>query len=196
MNRDDGHPYLRTFTAGPSAAGPERSAIGPLLPPGGGTDRDRGAVEGTCRAVCLPRESGVFRPAGRFCRLREKDRMGVRARGFTLIELMVVMVLIALLLTIAVPRYFSTIDNGRQSVQRQNISAIRDAIDKYYGDQGKYPQTLQDLVDKKYLRSVPIDPVTELPNWVIVPPTDPNLTGVYDIRSAKAPEGANGASGS
>jgi prepilin-type N-terminal cleavage/methylation domain-containing protein len=154
MNRDDGHPYLRTFTAGPSAAGPERSAIGPLLPPGGGTDRDRGAVEGTCRAVCLPRESGVFRPAGRFCRLREKDRMGVRARGFTLIELMVVMVLIALLLTIAVPRYFSTIDNGRQSVQRQNISAIRDAIDKYYGDQGKYPPTLQDLVDKRYLRAV------------------------------------------
>jgi len=63
----------------------------------------------------------------------------VRALGFTLIELMVVMVLIALLLTIAVPRYFGTIDSGKLSVQRQNISAIRDAIDKYYGDQGKYP---------------------------------------------------------
>jgi general secretion pathway protein G len=119
-----------------------------------------------------------------------------QGRGFTLIELMVVMVLIALLLTIAVPRYFSTIDSGRLSVQRQNISAIRDAIDKYYGDQGKYPETLQDLVDKKYLRSVPIDPVTELPNWVIVPPTDPALTGIYDIRSAKAPEGGSGATGS
>jgi general secretion pathway protein G len=122
--------------------------------------------------------------------------MRVRANGFTLIELMVVMVLIALLLTIAVPRYFSTIDSGRLSVQRQNISAIRDAIDKYYGDQGKYPETLQDLVDKKYLRSVPVDPVTELPNWVIVAPTDPALTGVYDIRSAKAPEGGSGATGS
>src|SRR5260370_39018784 len=75
------------------------------------------------------------------------------ADGFTLIELMVVMVLIALLLTIAVPRYFGTIDTGKASVQRQNISAIRDAIDKYYGDIGKYPETLQDLVDKKYLRS-------------------------------------------
>jgi general secretion pathway protein G len=118
------------------------------------------------------------------------------ARGFTLIELMVVMVLIALLLTIAVPRYFGTIDTGKQSVQRQNISAIRDAIDKYYGDQGKYPEALQDLVDKKYLRSVPVDPVTQLPNWVIVPPTDPNLTGVYDIRSAKVPDGGTNASGS
>jgi general secretion pathway protein G len=116
--------------------------------------------------------------------------------GFTLIELMVVMVLIALLLTIAVPRYFGTIDSGKLSVQRQNISAIRDAIDKYYGDLAKYPETLQDLVDKKYLRSVPVDPVTNLPNWVIVPPTDPNLTGVYDIRSAKPPDGAANATGS
>ena len=113
----------------------------------------------------------------------------LRARGFTLIELMVVMVLIALLLTLAVPRYFGTIDIGKDRVQRQNIAAIRDAIDKYYGDQGKYPETLQDLVDKKYLRSVPVDPLTGLPNWVTVPPTDPNLSGVYDIRSAKAPEG-------
>lgn len=113
---------------------------------------------------------------------------GLRVAGFTLIELMVVMVLIALLLTIAVPRYFGTIDTGKQSVQRQNISAIRDAIDKYYGDLGKYPETLQDLVDKKYLRSVPLDPITGLANWVVIAPTDPNLTGVYDIRSAKAPE--------
>jgi general secretion pathway protein G len=111
------------------------------------------------------------------------------ARGFTLIELMVVMVLIALLLTLAVPRYFGTIDTGKANVQRQNISAVRDAIDKYYGDQGKYPETLQDLVDKKYLRSIPVDPVTEKPNWVIVPPTDPNLTGVYDIKSAKDAQG-------
>jgi general secretion pathway protein G len=123
---------------------------------------------------------------------------GVRASvlGFTLIELMVVMVLIALLLTIAVPRYFGTIDTGKASIQRQNISAIRDAIDKYYGDVGKYPETLQDLVDKKYLRSIPVDPITNLPNWVIVPPTDPNLTGVYDIHTAKPPDGGTNASGS
>lgn len=117
----------------------------------------------------------------------------MRARGFTLIELMVVMVLIALLLTLAVPRYFSTIDTGKQRVQLQNISAIRDAIDKYFGDQGKYPPALQDLVDKKYLRQIPVDPVTEKTDWVVVPPADPSQTGVFDVKSAKAPEGANGA---
>jgi len=122
--------------------------------------------------------------------------MRARGRGFTLIELMVVMVLIALLLTLAVPRYFSTIDTGKQRVQLQNISAIRDAIDKYYGDVGKYPATLQDLVDKKYLRSVPVDPITDLPNWVVVPPADPNLTGVFDVKSAKAADGSTNASGS
>ena len=119
------------------------------------------------------------------------------ARGVTLIELMVVMVLIALLLTIAVPRYFSTIDTGKSSVQRQNISAIRDAIDKYYGDVGKYPETIQDLVDKKYLRSIPVDPISGKSDWVVIPPTDPNLTGVYDIRSSvKPPDGGTNASGS
>ena len=124
-------------------------------------------------------------------------RVRASARGFTLIELMVVMVLIALLLTIAVPRYFSTIDTGKAAVQRQNISAIRDAIDKYYGDLAKYPETLQDLVDKKYLRSVPVDPITGKTDWAVVAPTDPNLTGVYDIRSsAKPADGGTNANGS
>jgi general secretion pathway protein G len=113
-------------------------------------------------------------------------RSGTPGTGFTLIELMVVMVLIAVLLTIAVPRYFGTIDNGKASVQRQNIASIRDAIDKFYGDQGKYPDALQDLVDKHYLREVPVDPLTDQKNWVVVPPTDPNLTGVYDVQSAAA----------
>lgn len=106
--------------------------------------------------------------------------------GFTLVELMVVMVLIAILLTIAVPRYFGTVDNGKVSVQRQNISAIRDAIDKYYGDQGKYPDQLQDLVDKHYLREIPVDPLTDKRDWVALPPTDTNLSGVFDIQSAQA----------
>ena len=112
--------------------------------------------------------------------------------GFTLVELMVVMVLIAILLTIAVPRYFGTVDNGKNSVQRQNISAIRDAIDKYYGDQGKYPATLDDLVDKHYLREIPVDPLTDHRDWVVVAPTDTSLTGVYDVQSAKPAPDASG----
>lgn len=120
---------------------------------------------------------------------------GLRRRGFTLIELIVVLAILALLLTIAVPRYLRTIDNGRASVQRQNVAALRDAIDKFHGDQGRYPQSLDELVAAKYLRAVPVDPVTDRPDWVLVPPQDPNLTGVYDVRSA-APlrEGADHAS--
>jgi len=121
---------------------------------------------------------------------RERQR-----RGFTLIELMVVMVLIALLLTIAVPRYFGTVDSGKLSVQRQNIAAIRDAIDHFYGDLGRYPETLGELVDKRYLRAVPVDPVTELPNWVIVAPTNADQTGVYDIKAAGSKDGAGGGNG-
>ncbi len=107
------------------------------------------------------------------------------ARGFTLIELMVVMATIALLLTLAVPRYFHAIDNGKLSVQRQNIATIRDAIDKFYGDQARYPESLQELVQARYLRSVPVDPLTEAPNWIVIAPQDPTQGAVFDVRSAQ-----------
>lgn len=112
-----------------------------------------------------------------------------RRHGFTLIELTIVLALVALLLTIAVPRYFHSIENGKLSVQRQNLAAIRDALDKFYGDQGKYPDDLDDLVKKKYLRSIPVDPVTQLPNWAVVAPDDGMLGRVYDVRSAVQPDG-------
>jgi general secretion pathway protein G len=105
-------------------------------------------------------------------------------RGFTLIELVIVMATIALLLTLAVPRYFQAIDNGKINVQRQNIATIRDAIDKFYGDQARYPQTLEELVRMRYLRAIPVDPLTETPDWVVIAPQDPALGGVFDVRSA------------
>jgi general secretion pathway protein G len=104
-------------------------------------------------------------------------------RGFTLIELVIVMATIALLLTLAIPRYFNTIDNGKASVQRQNIATIRDAIDKFHGDQGRFPESLTELVNEKYLRAVPVDPFTSAADWVIVAPEDPMEGGVYDVRS-------------
>lgn len=110
-----------------------------------------------------------------------------RRNGFTLIELVVVLAILSLLLTIAVPRYLRTIENGRVSVQKQNIAALRDAIDKFHGDQGRYPESLDELVTARYLRAVPLDPATERSDWVIVPPQDPSLTGVYDVRSATPP---------
>ncbi len=105
-------------------------------------------------------------------------------RGFTLIEMLVVMTLIALLLTLAVPRYFSALDNGRVRVQQQNLATLRDAIDKFYADQGRYPEALDELVAKKYLRHIPLDPITEAANWDLIAPTDPSLGNVYDVKPA------------
>jgi general secretion pathway protein G len=102
--------------------------------------------------------------------------------GFTLIELIVVLTLIALLLTIAVPRYFSVVDAGKVKVRRQNIAVMRDALDKYNGDQGRYPDRLQDLVDKRYLREIPIDPVSDSFEWVIVAPPSEREGAVFDVQ--------------
>jgi general secretion pathway protein G len=110
------------------------------------------------------------------------------SRGFTLIELVIVMATIALLLTLALPRYFHAMDLGKQNVQRQNIATMRDAIDKFFGDQARYPDSLEELVQKRYLRSVPIDPLTQLPDWKPVAPTDNTPGSVYDIRSAWQPK--------
>ncbi len=107
-----------------------------------------------------------------------------KSRGFTLIELLVVMAIIALLLAIAVPKYFGTVDRSRETILRQDLVTMREAIDKYYGDTGKYPDTLEDLVKQKYLRNIPKDPVTESDTtWVLVSPTDGAQGSIYDIKS-------------
>lgn len=105
-------------------------------------------------------------------------------RGFTLIELLVVMTIIALLLTLAVPRYFHSVEKSKETVLRDNLSIVRESLDKYYADLGRYPDSLDDLVTKKYLRSVPRDPVTEsTTTWLIVAPADANKGAIYDIKS-------------
>jgi general secretion pathway protein G len=107
--------------------------------------------------------------------------------GFTLIEMLVVMTLIALLLTLAVPRYFRSVDSGRLTVQRQNLATIRDAIDKFSADLGRYPESLDELVARHYLRQVPVDPVSELATWTIVAPADPTQGNVYDVMPSSSP---------
>lgn len=105
-------------------------------------------------------------------------------RGFTLIELLVVMAIIATLLTIAVPRYFTSIEKSKEAVLRTDLNVMREAIDKYYGDKGKYPESLDELVSKRYLRTKPRDPITDSADtWVIVPPEDLTRGGVYEVKS-------------
>ena len=120
--------------------------------------------------------------------------MAMRKKGFTLIELLVVMSVIATLLTIAVPRYFQHLDRAREAALRESLAVMRDAVDKYRGDTGRYPETLEELVTKRYLRKVPPDPITEsTESWVIVPPPDePGQRKVWDIRSGAEGQGQNG----
>ena len=111
---------------------------------------------------------------------------GIRRRGagFTLIELLVVFAIIALLVSIVAPRYFNSVEKSKETVLKQDLSTMRDALDKYYGDTGKYPDALEDLVSKKYLRKLPVDPMTEsAETWAIVPPEDTEKGGVFDIHS-------------
>lgn len=104
--------------------------------------------------------------------------------GFTLIELLVVMTIIALLLAVAMPRYFHSVTRAREAVLKENLTLIRDALDKHYADTGAYPANMEALVARKYLRKVPEDPVTESAGtWVLVPPDKPEKGGVYDVKS-------------
>jgi len=114
-------------------------------------------------------------------------------RGFTLIELMVVMTIIAILLSIVAPRYFNSVSKAEEAVLRENLNMMRDAIDKYHADSGRYPDSLQDLASKKYLRKIPMDPVLNSDSgWIIVPPEDAKLGGVYDVKSGAPGTGRDG----
>lgn len=117
-----------------------------------------------------------------------------RTQGFTLIELLVVMSVIATLLTIAVPRYFRHIDHAREATLRQSLVVMRDAIDKFHGDHSRYPESLDELVSKRYLRKIPPDPITESSeSWVTVAPPDaPGQNTVWDIHSGAESQALDG----
>lgn len=123
-------------------------------------------------------------------RMTSLDRL---PRGFTLIELLVALSIVALLLTLALPRYFGAVDKSKTLVLKENLRSIRVCIDRYYADRGTYPESLSELVELRYLKSIPIDPVLESDQqWVLIPP-DARVRGhVADVKSGapgNAPDG-------
>lgn len=116
-----------------------------------------------------------------------------KIRGFTLIELLVVLGIIALLLTLAVPRFFPKVDATRETILADNLRNTRIVIDQYHADTGRYPESLEELVEKRYLRSLPYDPVAEsTTTWIIESPEETDTGQVYNLRSGAEGTGRNG----
>ncbi len=108
-------------------------------------------------------------------------------------ELLVVMAIIGLLLAIAAPRYFDSVDGAKEAALRTNLRLMREAIDKYRADTGQYPPTLEQLAARRYLRTIPPDPITDSDKtWVPVPHPDGQTPGVYDVRSGAPAAGRDG----
>ncbi|WP_229513051.1 type II secretion system protein [Massilia sp. AB1] len=114
-------------------------------------------------------------------------------RGFTLIELLIVLGIVALLLTLAVPRFFPSVDKSKETILLENLRNTRIVIDQYRGDNGRYPDSLEQLVEKKYLREIPYDPITESrETWVVVPPEEGEQGELYNLHSGAPGNDRNG----
>lgn len=114
-------------------------------------------------------------------------------KGFTLIELLVAMSIIALLLSIVTPRYFHNVSKAEEAVLKQDLSLMREALDKYHADTGRYPDTLDNLVSKKYFRKIPVDPITQSSTtWILIPPANAEQGAIFDIKSGALGNGKDG----
>lgn len=117
-------------------------------------------------------------------------------RGFTLMELLIVLVLIGILASLAAPVVTGSIQNARESVLKENLHNMRKAIDDFYGDTGNYPDTLEVLVQKRYLRRIPVDPITDRKeSWVLVREEREGQSaggGIVDVRSGAEGNGGDG----
>ncbi len=127
-------------------------------------------------------------PACRVVRVGHRRRDG----GFTLIELLVVLAIIAVLLTLALPRYYNKVEMAKETVLMENLRTTRDVIGKFYGDTGRFPESLDELVEQKYLASPPFDPITEsTTTWQLTPVPDGYKGTVYDLHSGATGAGRN-----
>lgn len=105
-------------------------------------------------------------------------------RGFTLIELLVVLAVMAILASITAPLYLDRVDDARETVLHQNLVGLRQSIDQFYRDKGRYPKALDELVQGRYLRNIPEDPITQRSDtWVLVPAREGQPNSVFDVKS-------------
>lgn len=112
--------------------------------------------------------------------------------GFTLIELLVVMAVLAVLASLVAPRYLDRVDDARETVLRQNLVGLRTAIDQFYRDKARYPDNLEDLVKQRYIRAVPLDPITKrTDSWILIPPKE-SSAGVFDVKSGAVQRARDG----
>lgn len=124
---------------------------------------------------------------------RLKWRAARSCSAFTLIELLVVLAIVAVMLTLAVPRYYNQLDASKEAVLRENLRATREVLDHFYGDTGRYPDSLQELVDRRYIQGLPVDPMTDSPaTWVLSPPPEEYKGAVFNLRSGSTAIGKNG----
>jgi general secretion pathway protein G len=113
--------------------------------------------------------------------------------GFTLVEMLVVMAILATLLSLAAPKYFDSLDRAKEASLRTDLRMLREAIDKHRADTGRLPANLQALAQARYLRVVPVDPITDRDDtWVPVASPDVSVPGVYDVRSGAPGLGRDG----
>jgi|SRR5215213_7759704 len=129
-------------------------------------------------------------------KMQNAKRKTQNCRGFSLLELMIAMFIMIILLSVALPTYQYTVQHAQETVLKENIRQIENAIDQYAADKGKLPQSIDDLVEAKYLREKPVDPITEKAEWNEIQGDDGFSTeggqGLIDVKSLAEGEDSTG----